>query len=362
LTTNVNSMTDGAANQAELVAGFTLSEFPAFEVCENLNVHGRIDWYLPARNEVELMLKNRDAIGGFTITPFNYYSSSTEDILASSSTHAHTWMSNTDTVDISLKVATKRVRCARQASTFSTVANTKSSGAAWTALSGVTLNTNDALLLCISSLNAVTSVTWNGAPLALDATAGSTPLVYIYSLSGATAGTGNLVINGTTGAKAVTAMTVKNLATSSQLDKQAAQGPITSTTPSSGATATTTQNNELLFGCVATNGPVENAEGYWGDPFKNYGLRDGTTGAGAASNVTASSHWLVVSATGAYAASKTGITSRPWSAAIATYKAAISGGSGSCSNPTGVEGAMLYNTDYNKVQFCNGSAWAAFGE
>ena len=33
-----------------------------------------------------------------------------------------------------------------------------------------------------------------------------------------------------------------------------------------------------------------------------------------------------------------------------------------CSNPTGEEGAMIYNDDYNVVQYCNGSDWKRTGE
>jgi hypothetical protein len=32
-----------------------------------------------------------------------------------------------------------------------------------------------------------------------------------------------------------------------------------------------------------------------------------------------------------------------------------------CSNPAGDEGEMLYNGDYNVMQFCNGTDWIAAG-
>ena len=71
--TGADSPTDGAANQAWIVANETLSQYPAFELCENLNRHGHTDWYLPSRNELNLLYTNKDAIGGFI--PGVYWSS-----------------------------------------------------------------------------------------------------------------------------------------------------------------------------------------------------------------------------------------------------------------------------------------------
>jgi hypothetical protein len=34
---------------------------------------------------------------------------------------------------------------------------------------------------------------------------------------------------------------------------------------------------------------------------------------------------------------------------------------GTCSNPTGNEGAYIYNTDYHVMQFCNGTTWMSMG-
>ena len=71
-----HSNTDGAANQAWIVANRALSQYPAFELCENLNRHGHTDWYLPAVNELNHLYTNKDAIGGFTTG--GWYWSSTE--------------------------------------------------------------------------------------------------------------------------------------------------------------------------------------------------------------------------------------------------------------------------------------------
>jgi hypothetical protein len=91
------------------------------------------------------------------------------------------------------------------------------------------------------------------------------------------------------------------------------------TTPSSGATATTTQAEELLIGAVGTEGPVGDPVGTWSNSFIA-GPRAGTALSTADANVTASMGYRVVTVAGAYTAAKTGITSRDWAAAIATFK------------------------------------------
>ena len=73
--TGSDSLTDGQANQAWIVANRTLSQYPAFQLCENLNRHGHTDWYLPSRNELNVLRTNRHAIGGFNT---QWYWSSTE--------------------------------------------------------------------------------------------------------------------------------------------------------------------------------------------------------------------------------------------------------------------------------------------
>ena len=73
--TGAVSQTDGAANQAWIVANETLSQYPAFELCETLDRHGHTDWYLPARNELNHLYTHRNGIGAFTTS---FYWSSTE--------------------------------------------------------------------------------------------------------------------------------------------------------------------------------------------------------------------------------------------------------------------------------------------
>jgi hypothetical protein len=117
---------------------------------------------------------------------------------------------------------------------------------------------------------------------------------------------------------AVTVSSVAGLLSASTLDKIASASG-NSASPSSGSTAATTRPDEFLYGCVSTNGDVAETAGTWSNSFTN-GQRNGTTGGSAGVDMTASEGYKQVSATGAYAAAKTGITSQQWQAAIATYK------------------------------------------
>jgi hypothetical protein len=98
----------------------------------------------------------------------------------------------------------------------------------------------------------------------------------------------------------------------------------TSTSPSSGA-ATTVQADQLLIGAVGTEGPSGDTAGTWSNSF-TAGQRAGTTGGtDATTNITVSMGWRIVSAAGSYTAAKSGITSRDWAAAIATFKTTDAG-------------------------------------
>ena len=57
---NPDSETDGRANHENRSGN--LSDFPAFELCENRDRHDRQDWYLPALDELETLYQNKDDI------------------------------------------------------------------------------------------------------------------------------------------------------------------------------------------------------------------------------------------------------------------------------------------------------------
>ena len=94
---------------------------------------------------------------------------------------------------------------------------------------------------------------------------------------------------------------------------------ISGTAPTVGPTGTTAVAYELLVGAVGTEGPLEDAAGTWGNSF-TVGPRVGTTGDTYDTNRTLSMGWRIVSSTGTYSASKSGITDRYWGAVIATFK------------------------------------------
>ena len=118
-------------------------------------------------------------------------------------------------------------------------------------------------------------------------------------------------------ARAAVAALFRGLDDNNPLD-QTASATGSSTAPSSGATATTAQADELLIGVVGTEGPDGDAPGAWDGSFTT-GPRLGTAGGTADTNITVSLGYRIVLSTGAYTASKTGITSRDWGAMIATF-------------------------------------------
>ncbi|MEZ5529715.1 MAG: DUF1566 domain-containing protein [Porticoccaceae bacterium] len=72
---STDSTEDGKINSAN--RGGVLSDFPAFELCENLTDGGYTDWYLPARTELDLLWRNAATITGFTTS--GYWSSTEYD-------------------------------------------------------------------------------------------------------------------------------------------------------------------------------------------------------------------------------------------------------------------------------------------
>lgn len=189
-------------------------------------------------------------------------------------------------------------------------------GATTTAtISSVTLETGETLVLCIYAATGnrtITTVTWNGVALTLDASASvSSQRLWVYSLPNVTGATGNIsvVLSGT--CRGVIIASSLSSAALSPFDKTAnASG--TSTSPSSGATSTTVQADEILLGFV---GNPNSQGGTWSNSFNaGQAASDNTTSA------SASEGFLVVAATGTYTAAKTGITSSTWLAMIVTYK------------------------------------------
>lgn len=76
---STNDPVDGQVNHAN--RGGALSSFPAFDLCESNTYHGKTDWYLPARAELNLLWLNQTAINANAAGNFTTggYWSSTED-------------------------------------------------------------------------------------------------------------------------------------------------------------------------------------------------------------------------------------------------------------------------------------------
>ena len=57
-TTGADSVIDGVQNTADMVADGNATVYPAAHFCNNLSTGGQTDWYMPARNEVEICYYN----------------------------------------------------------------------------------------------------------------------------------------------------------------------------------------------------------------------------------------------------------------------------------------------------------------
>ncbi len=146
-----------------------------------------------------------------------------------------------------------------------------------------------------------------------------TYLFAAYDVNSMSSGSAIIITDSTSvTAKAAVAALFNGLADGDPLDT-IASATGTGTSPSSGATSTTTQAEELLIGLVGTEGPQGDTSGTWGDSFTS-GSRVGTTGDTDDTNITISLGYRFVATSGAYSASKTGITDRDWTALIATFK------------------------------------------
>jgi hypothetical protein len=180
----------------------------------------------------------------------------------------------------------------------------------------VTLKAGETLLVSCNDEGGDATVYWNNMSLHLDVgTQGSGFSTMIFSLYSATGGTGDIVADhGSAGDLTINAYSVTRLAPSALDKTSAAHG--TGTSPSSGATATTSHANEFLWGTIGYNSNGRPA-GTW-----SAGFTSGTqfTNTGGISGVE--DGYKTVSSTGAYTAAKAGVDKDAWTALIATYATA----------------------------------------
>lgn len=171
-----------------------------------------------------------------------------------------------------------------------------------------------------NSAATVTSFVWNGIALNLDSpiqTVGTAKHA-VYSLYITAGATANLVLtlSGNT-TIVVEPLKCTGLMSTSWTDKVANAVTATTTSPSSGATATLSQADELAIGAFARTG--SSVGGSWSNSFTD--LHTSNSGANGVNNTG----YKVVAATTAVTAAKTGVTNAAYSAICVTYKGLSSG-------------------------------------
>lgn len=119
INTGADDLLDGRVNQAWVKTNTTITDYPAFKLCDDLNTAvslGHNDWYLPSRDEMFYLWTIHgtiDAGPGDGFTNANYWTSS--EILTSPITDAWDIQINYGTVNVNPKTTTtRRVRCMRR--------------------------------------------------------------------------------------------------------------------------------------------------------------------------------------------------------------------------------------------------------
>jgi len=180
----------------------------------------------------------------------------------------------------------------------------------------VTLKAGETLLVSCNDEGGDVSVYWKDTSLHKNvSTQGGGFYTTVFSLYSATGGTGDIVASHASGGDlTINAYSVTHLAPSALDKTAAAQG--TGTSPSSGATATTSHVNEFLWGTIGY-AASSRATGTWSDGLISGAQFTDTGGIGGVED-----GYKTVSSTGAYTAAKTGVDKCGWTAVIATYATA----------------------------------------
>lgn len=76
---NATSTTDGKVNTTLIMALPNVSEYPAIKYCADMTYATYDDWYLPAKDELNILYSNKDVIQGFDLTNIIYWSSTEEN-------------------------------------------------------------------------------------------------------------------------------------------------------------------------------------------------------------------------------------------------------------------------------------------
>lgn len=359
---NPDSSTDGAANHANR-AGL-LSDFPAFELCENLTRHGHSDWYLPALNELNTLYLNQAAINASASENFvtaSAYWSSTEN----STTQAKREIFSDGTQGNTTKTSTRNIRCVRRGATPSAE---KPVPVAWWKLDEISgTSTAD------SSGNGYTGTMQSGLDAGNNAVEGkfgnaltfdgvddyigigqtyistlSVSLWFYYDETPASEYT--LFHRGY--ANSCRYMPLIGIDSGDMLGTNGTGGcggGISGIPVSKGVwnhvVLTVTNGSQVLY----LNGSAvgSDTDGFWGESLYTViggfaQLDDGI-------------------ATGNYFKGKIDDV-RIYDKALSLSEVQAIYNNADCSTPDGVEGQMYYNTSYDVMQYCNGTTWISIGK
>ncbi|MBN8538320.1 MAG: DUF1566 domain-containing protein [Deltaproteobacteria bacterium] len=110
ITTGYTSSSTGKSNTASLAALVGgPAPYIAAQNCENLNVNGNTDWYLPATNELQVLYSNRTVIRNFDVSGVRYWSSTENSANMAMMVYMHTGSTSITSKDLSYYV-----RCVRR--------------------------------------------------------------------------------------------------------------------------------------------------------------------------------------------------------------------------------------------------------
>jgi len=195
----------------------------------------------------------------------------------------------------------------------------KTAGTVWTTTEIYTVESQQTLYVLLACDTTPTSVEWNGCCVGYDRWQNNTFHVGMYTLKVCSAGSSAITVRfaSSTTAKALAVYVASGY---EMADRSGADTGFSGVGVDTGLTSATTENIELLVSAVALEGPSGDTAGTFGGDIAHTGLRSGTAGGAADTNITVSCGYSTQTETGQRHATLTGQTPRKWSAAIVCYK------------------------------------------
>lgn len=203
------------------------------------------------------------------------------------------------------------------------VTQNKTAASSWNALTNIAVCANATLIVGIAhDPSSIAVVTWNGQALtkAVSAVNGTDVEASLWALlSNSTSGTGTITVSWPAiniTAKTLTAAQLNGVNT---LDKVAMGNGAGATVASTGSTAVTS-GVTFLAALAGIEGVSSDATGTWEVDADTQGQRDGTSGGGAATNITLFEGFALSLTSATRSAKLSGFTSRDWVAVLATFQ------------------------------------------